>query len=324
MKKRDWFLIVFALSATWGLDRITKVWASELVATKSYGYLVLSLHHNHGAMLGLFSEIPAILRVVSLATGGAFLLFIFIVIQYMLPIKSMNLRVGLSILIGGILGNVTDRILHGYVIDFLILGNQTLSTAVFNMADALQWVAYFMIVYSLVKESEILWPENERRGRIWVNPKYQWRYSLTLSFAGIGFSIISGVYTYTYLRVTMAEVFGHQQHLIDKYLIPFTLTLVIISLTFAIIMFLIGRKLSHRTAGPLYAFDLFLDDLLKGKVRKLKLRSGDEFPQLEEVAKKLVVKFHKDEIEKNKIRGNAELNETSAQKPAMSEGKVED
>lgn len=42
--------------------------------------------------------------------------------------------------------------------------------------------------------------------------------------------------------------------------------------------------MSHRIAGPLYAFERFLDDTLEGKNVELKLRSGDQFKHLEELA----------------------------------------
>ncbi|MCB0362355.1 MAG: hypothetical protein KDD35_06520, partial [Bdellovibrionales bacterium] len=45
--------------------------------------------------------------------------------------------------------------------------------------------------------------------------------------------------------------------------------------------------LSHRTAGPLYAFERFIEDTLIGRDRILKLRQGDEFPHLEELAIKI-------------------------------------
>jgi signal peptidase II len=291
VSKRDWTIIFSALLVTWGIDRITKIWALDLTGFEFYGILGLALHKNHGAMLGLFSELPAVLRIVSLSTGGAFLLFCFAVIQYLLPIKSMRLRVGLAILLGGILGNVTDRILYGYVIDFLIIGTADISTAVFNMADALQWVAYFMIVFALVKESDILWPANNRRGKLWVNPAYQLKYCFILIFAGMAFSIISGVYSYTFLRVAITEIVGHNEKLLTQFLIPFVITFVILSLAFALMLFLLGKKLSHKTAGPLYAFELFLKDIMSGKFRKLKLRAGDEFMHLEALAEEIHKEF---------------------------------
>ena len=180
MRKIDWVLVIVPLFLTWGIDRITKMWAVGLQGVEFYGPLGFVLHHNHGAMLGLFSEAPSVIRIVSLSTGGAFLLFFFVVIQYLLPIKSLTLRAGMSILLGGILGNVSDRIIYGHVIDFILLGSREQSSPAFNMADALQWVGYAMIAYTLIRESEILWPTENTRKVQWINPRFQLRYCFIL------------------------------------------------------------------------------------------------------------------------------------------------
>lgn len=245
------------------------------------------LHHNQGAMLGLFSETSPVLRIVSLSTAGAFLLFLFVIIQYLLPIKSLTLRSGLSILIGGIIGNVTDRILYGHVIDFIVLGSLQTPSPAFNLADALQWVGYAMIAYVLIRESDVLWPENEMRRFNWVNLRFQLRYCFILMAVGFGFAAIAGTYSYTFLRVTVSELGGGNQHLMEVYLVPFVISFLAVSLVFGATLFLIGRILSARIAGPLYAFEKFLDDLVAGKNRTLKLRAGDEFKHLEQLAARL-------------------------------------
>ncbi len=284
MHKKEWFLVILPLFFTWGIDRITKASAETLHGFKSFGYFGLALHHNHGAMLGLFSSLPAVLRVVSFSTGGAFLLFLFVVIQFLMPIKSLTLRTGLSILIGGILGNVTDRILTGYVVDFLVIGTQTQSSPAFNFADALQWVGYAMIAFALLREGEILWPESETRKVKWVNFKFQLRYCLILVAVGLGFSVISGVYSYTFMKVTISDLIGNNARLLDQYLLPFVFNFVIVSLAFSVILFLTGRILSQRMAGPIYAFEKYVDDLINDRPRILRLRASDEFKQLEKLA----------------------------------------
>jgi signal peptidase II len=253
-----------------------------------YGPVGLVLHFNPGAMLGAFSGLPPVLRVVSLSTGGAFLFFIYLAIQHLIAMPAKHLRFGMSILLGGILGNVTDRIVRGSVTDFLLIGSIQRSTPAFNVADAVQWVGYFLIVYSLVKDGNVFWPENNYRKKLWVNPSFQLKYILILLSMGVGFVAISGVFFYTYLKVTIdALVIGSPIEVENRFLIPFYITFVVIAFGFLLMLFIIGRILSHRTAGPLYAFEKFLEDLLSGKDRDLKLRAGDEFQHLEELSQKL-------------------------------------
>lgn len=287
MRRIDWLLVIVPLFLTWGADQITKKWALTLTTTEFFGPIGFVLHLNSGAMLGLFSSTPPVIRIVSLATGGAFLLFAFIIIQYLLPIKSLTLRAGLSILLGGILGNVTDRILYGHVVDFIFFGNSTRYSPAFNVADALQWVGYAMVAVALIREGEVLWPADNARKRMWINPRFQLRYCFILLVIGLSFAAIAGVYSYTFLRVTILDFGGSHPQVLASYLTPFILSFLAVTLAFAAMLVLLGRVLSARIAGPLYAFELFLNDLLAGKPRALRLRAGDEFKQLEDLAARI-------------------------------------
>jgi len=104
---------------------------------------------------------------------------------------------------------------------------------------------------------------------------------------GLGLTIVSLVFSYTYLRVTISELVGNNQFLLHKFLIPFVITYGIICVAFCAILFAVGRLISHRIAGPVYAFEKFLLDQMEGKDRPLKLRSGDEFRHLEALAEKV-------------------------------------
>lgn len=292
MKRREWLIVILPLLATWFVDRVTKDWAARLTQIRSFGPLNFVLHHNHGAMLGLFSDLPTVLRVVSLSTGGAFLLCTYALIQYLLPIRSLTLRTGLSILIGGILGNVTDRIIWGYVVDFIVIGNPTLSSPAFNLADAVQWIGYILIIYAVIREGDLLWPENNARKRYWINSHFQIKYCLILMAVGLSLTVISLVFSYTYLSVTIQELVGNNHFLLNKFLVPFVITFIIICVAFCAILFAVGRLISHRIAGPLYAFERFLKEALDGKQVTLKLRSGDEFRHLEELSRQVQARLN--------------------------------
>jgi signal peptidase II len=295
MKRRDWIWFVIApLSVTWILDRVSKHIAESIQGFEFYGPVGLVLHHNHGAILGLFSNLPPVLRIVSLSTGGAFLIFTFFTVQYLLPIRSRMLRTGMSTLLGGILGNVIDRILYGYVIDFLVLGSPSRFTPfVFNIADALQWVGYLMIVYALIKDSKILWPDINHRKSYWINPRFQLRYCIILVGFGVCFALIAGIYSYTFMKVSIDSLIGERPDVEARFLIPFVLTFIAVSAIFWVLLFIVGLILSHRAAGPVYAFEKFLEDMVEGKTRTLKLRAGDEFPHLEKLARELAEKLNK-------------------------------
>jgi signal peptidase II len=225
--------------------------------------------------------------VVSLSTGGAFLVFWYFILQWLIPTRSLVLRSGMSFLLGGILGNVTDRIIWGRVADFVVISTKTFTSPAFNLADLLQWVGYIMIVYCLFKEGKALWPEQNARKVYLINPRFQLRYSIKLMSFGLFFAIISGTLSYTYLKVTITELVGMAPQIENKFLINFIITHIIVSMIFSIVMFFVGLMLSHKAAGPLYAFERFLEDRLLGIDRSLKLRAGDEFRHLEELADRI-------------------------------------
>ena len=83
------------------------------------------------------------------------------------------------------------------------------------------------------------------------------------------------------------ELVGNNPLILNKYLTPFVVTFVIIGIAYCAILFALGKYLSHRIAGPIYAFEKFLDQSLEGTDRKLKLRAGDEFKHLESLGEKI-------------------------------------
>jgi signal peptidase II len=303
VKRREWFLVFSPLFVAWFIDRITKEWAEGLIGIKSYGFFGFVLHHNPGAMLGLFADLPPVLRVVSLSTGGAFLVGTYALIQYLLPIKSLTLRVGLSILLGGILGNVTDRIIYGYVIDFIVIGTVNISSPAFNLADSIQWIGYALIVFSIIRDGDILWPENNARKQYWVNRKFQLKYCMLLMGVGLGIGLVSMVFSYTYLRVTILEIVGNNTMILDRFLVPFVITFSVVVLGCCVILFTAGKIISHNIAGPIYSFQKFTNDLLEGRVREFRLRTKDEFKELEGLGKKLKDRLadEDDQIKETKI-----------------------
>jgi len=88
------------------------------------------------------------------------------------------------------------------------------------------------------------------------------------------FCLISGVFSYTFLRFVVIELVGQKHELLNQFLTPWMVTYSVVSIFFGFFLFMIGKQLSHRTAGPVYAFERFLNDFIEGKDRDLTLRKG--------------------------------------------------
>ncbi len=84
------------------------------------------LRNQHGAM-GLFVDRPVVLIGLALAV----LLGLAVLLRE--PLRASPLaQIGFGLIAGGAAGNVLDRFIHGYVVDFISVG----SFYVFNVADA--------------------------------------------------------------------------------------------------------------------------------------------------------------------------------------------
>lgn len=70
-------------------------------------------------------------------------------------------RFGFALIIGGAVGNLIDRSIHGYVIDYILFHLPTWSFAVFNLADAYISVGAALVVI----EEVIVWLRERRTGR---------------------------------------------------------------------------------------------------------------------------------------------------------------
>lgn len=138
VKKR--FLILTLLFATVGLDRITKVIARDRLESAPpislFGGIVrLDYVENPGAFLGLGSGLSETTRfwIFSVLVGGFLVgLFLYVLINRHLSVIEVA---AFSLILGGGLGNLIDRVLYDYVIDFLVVGIGRLRTGVFNVAD---------------------------------------------------------------------------------------------------------------------------------------------------------------------------------------------
>jgi signal peptidase II len=83
------------------------------------GYLRFSYVSNSGVAFGLFDGLQSFWKPYILAGMAAVALAVIIVYSARLPRDRILLQLALAITMGGILGNFIDRIIRGYVIDFI-------------------------------------------------------------------------------------------------------------------------------------------------------------------------------------------------------------
>lgn len=146
MKKR-----IFILSGIVALiDQISKLVVVNTLKTSGSLVIIqdffnLTYVENDGAAWGIFSGNRWFLIIISIIA-------IYAVIKYfLLDVNVSKIEfVGYSLLLGGIIGNLIDRIFNGYIVDFIefIFGNYHFP--VFNMADMAIVIGVAMVVIYLM------------------------------------------------------------------------------------------------------------------------------------------------------------------------------
>jgi len=201
---------------------------------------------------------------------------------YFLPTQLFKLKLGLSFLAGGIFGNVVDRVARGVSIDFIPLSFSGYDI-VFNMADAFQWVGAALIVYNVIVHEKIIWYPDNQRGKFLIHPREQIRFALKMTGTVLCSSFLLGLFSITFLRSSLMAVGAHS----DSTQWFFFLSYLCLTLLFSIFVFAAGLFFSHKTAGPFYAFEQYVEELLEGSDRDFILREGDHYKHLERIAQSL-------------------------------------
>ena len=133
---RTWRTLFSVAWTIWILDLATKIWAVNNLSYKSNikvidEFFQLTLVRNPGAAFSFATGATVFLSLFSL-------IVMFVILYYSPKITSRGWAVVLGLVLGGILGNLVDRIfrepgvLRGHVIDWLQIPN----FPVFNIADS--------------------------------------------------------------------------------------------------------------------------------------------------------------------------------------------
>ncbi|MCX5699344.1 MAG: signal peptidase II [Candidatus Omnitrophica bacterium] len=136
-------MIFIIVSSVILLDQITKFLALRFLQLNNpvpliKNFLNLTLVYNRGAAFGLFQNQLLLFVLVSLFAIGFIL--------YNLKTNSIILKLCLSLILGGAVGNLIDRLRFGFVIDFLDLR----IWPVFNIADSVITLAALALSWELL------------------------------------------------------------------------------------------------------------------------------------------------------------------------------
>jgi signal peptidase II len=137
-------LLLFLTLPLFILDQVTKQWTvmrfgdpaevGPKKITVLEGYFDLVRVHNTGVAFGMANGAKGANYIFGAVSLAALALIWWLWRTGAFPTKLS--RVAVALLISGILGNLTDRIFRGYVVDFLSVDLKFMQWPAFNVADA--------------------------------------------------------------------------------------------------------------------------------------------------------------------------------------------
>ena len=144
-----WYMLSFTVII---IDQITKYFAVEKLAlheVKSiYEGFNLILIYNEGAAFSFLSDAGGWQRWFLIGVSCVVCVFI-VVWMYHSISKSKCLLAGLSLILGGALGNLWDRLSLGYVVDFIEVYYKDLYWPAFNIADSAITIGAILLILDI-------------------------------------------------------------------------------------------------------------------------------------------------------------------------------
>lgn len=147
MKKLGIFTLIFIIC-----DQLIKILITNTLVEYQYIDVIKNIFtithvHNTGAAFSILSNNVPLLISISLI---ALVLIYYYILR---NIKYTKLDITIySLLIGGIIGNLIDRVIHGYVIDYLSVKIFNYNFPVFNLADIGIVISVFLLFIKTFKE----------------------------------------------------------------------------------------------------------------------------------------------------------------------------
>jgi len=155
-------VVAITLLSCVGCDQATKAVAKEYlprneVLSFARDTFRLQYAENKGAFLSIGSSLPEKARGLFFTVGIGTIVFGSLGYLLFVPALPHATTVALSLIAGGGLSNLIDRMAYGgYVIDFLNIGLGSLRTGIFNIADvAIMVGAISLLVRSLRHEKRV-------------------------------------------------------------------------------------------------------------------------------------------------------------------------
>ncbi len=114
------------------------------------GLFNLTRIHNTGAAFGLLAGQASPMRTLFFLAVSFLAMGVVVWMLFRLPSEQKLEQIALSLIFGGALGNVVDRVRLGEVVDFVDIYFRSYHWPAFNVADSAITISVIILLYSLV------------------------------------------------------------------------------------------------------------------------------------------------------------------------------
>lgn len=147
---RKWLGLALAIIV---LDHLTKWWVSASLDYQEHvpvlSFFSLVLVHNTGAAFSFLAQAGGWQRWFFIGVGV--IATVIIVRLLARHAREPQLAFALALVLGGALGNVIDRVLLGYVVDFLYFHYRGFAWPAFNVADSAITIGAVLLVWQSLR-----------------------------------------------------------------------------------------------------------------------------------------------------------------------------
>lgn len=290
MQKKDWYIILGVFIFSFLLIQLSR-WVfsvslgGESVMLGPFGFVV-----SEEIRLSSFVEYK---KMLTSTFFGVFFLFLFFVLNLILAQRLMGLRVSLTLFTVGVLSESLNSIFYENTLNWLVVYGRH-----FNLSDLYIVAGVISMIYICVKDRLIIFRKNNLRKKMFVD-KDQYTFCFYMLFSYFIFLFGMGMFFLVFIKIVL-EYFVQTSQTVHNGLTSVALlsfSLLSICSLITITYFLI--YVSNKIYGPVYAFKKYVRDhfLSEGaeEDRPFKLRKGDHFGDLQDLAGQLKAKYGKNQ-----------------------------
>lgn len=138
----SFFVVFFAVLIDQGIKYLVETRMGYHEQIDILPFLALFRTHNEGIAFSMLAWLHDWGLVAITAAVIVFVLYLW----WTNPSNRIFARYGFALVVGGAIGNLIDRVMHGYVVDYILFHLPTWSFAVFNLADTFITIGAALII----------------------------------------------------------------------------------------------------------------------------------------------------------------------------------